>query len=334
MDPLSALFVACWFAWLIIRDGGPIIPEARGQVPHTANNRHAERMQRMRHTHEKWMARHADRRSLRENPSLLRQAVDERLAGWVRNAGRRQDTVADRRRAAEERDVHAGRTAGTWRTAWRDARDYMSAWWRYMAERAEHRFSTRPTVMTNVVTDDDPQQPKPAPDQPPAAETEPKYVPSERLDEPKALEPAPELDEVDAEVVDAPETSASPEAEELPSNVIPLRKESTRMTAPTQTLFLSSGELTDPEYGRQWSREASDILGELATRADTAIGAAARKGLSAERVARLTNALQLLMAAQGEFDTAEQGFIQDLAAADLVRATGAGTHEGYLGNHN
>lgn len=106
------------------------------------------------------------------------------------------------------------------------------------------------------------------------------------------------------------------------------------MTAPSsgtnQTMSLSSGELTDPEVGRQWSHEAAAILGEMASRAETAVGEATRKGLSQERVARLTNALQLVMSAKNEFDQAEQEFVGDISTRDHRRATGAGGREGYL----
>lgn len=352
MDPVSAFLVACWFAWLIVRDGAPLIPEARGQVPHTANNRHAERMQRMQHAHEKWMARHADRRSLRENPSLLRQAVDERLAGWARNAGRRQEQVADGRRAAETQDVNAGRTAGTWRTAWRDAREYTAAWWKHMAERAEQRFSTRPPVMTEIHTDDDPQQ-QAAPDADPAAEQQPtagagepptaeakadnepppkpKYATSVRLDEPKALEAAPEPDVVDAEVVDEPD-AAPCEAEEPPSNVIPINRGERHMSD-SQVLTLGSGETINPETGIAFADGLIPIYAEMGSRIQASIANLSGAGVAQDQIAKLTEMLNLNSAAIAKAEEMKQHFVDHQGAAALVGATGAGTNNGYLGNH-
>lgn len=185
MDPFTFVFLLCLTIGFLVSDGIDGVASARGNTPHRSNNRHEERMQRMRHGHEKWMARHAALREQRAQGGMIRQALQRRIAEWVANAGRRATRADEVRIEREDDDVRRGRTPGVWRLAWRNARQ----WWAHkrhqIVSRAARRFASRPRVVT---TDNDSLRV----DTETAAPARPLIrVPAIRADQPKAIEAAP-----------------------------------------------------------------------------------------------------------------------------------------------
>lgn len=105
------------------------------------------------------------------------------------------------------------------------------------------------------------------------------------------------------------------------------------MSAPTQTLILSSGETINPEAGIAFTNGLLAIYIEMGSRIEASLANLSQAGVAQDQIAKIAEVLNLNSAAQSKVEEMRQHFVEHQNAATMAAATGAGTHAGYLGQH-
>lgn len=376
---LAMVLAAMLTSPYLVREVFEGLTEMRGGDSGRAQRRHAERMQKMQHAHEKWRTRTNERIARRDRgePNIS-DAIQRRLADWIAGTTIQLDDTD-----------HANGKPGFFKGAWRRARQAAHGTVRGWAERAEERLQQRFERKNPNMATPGPQYATPEPEGddlrvnatdhtggrdstlPPNHGGGPKVSPppgavhtenSADRDEPKDDEDDErEVIVVDGEIVrDEDKPKSQGEIQNTPQvslpagnqevdqgtepntnedsdsdastpadNVIPLFKEGENMTE-GNALSVSSGQIVNPETGKNFSEEIAAVLSEMASRVQTAMAMMNQKGISENRIATVTSGLQYLHAAKNEFETSAEDFAKDAGARDHVKAAGAGTHGGYL----